>query len=248
MNKFAFSCLVLCLVCCYFINTISACESSDTTGTKLTAAATVSINSNGIASIPAFSLDKPAIIAALVLTKGRFSYEPVLAYSLELKPWFIDNWLRYKIIDRPRFMLRTGFNASTFFSVYKLTDRNILQGERYFALELTGIWKITPDNLLNIAYWSDNGMEKGTISGHFFTITAERTGIDIGRWISLSAALQVFYINYSGKNDGFFLCPKLSASISETPFAAFFQATQAISSNIDPFPGFRWNLGLSYTF
>jgi hypothetical protein len=214
---------------------------------RLTAAATVSINSNGIASIPAFSLDKPAFIAAPVLTKGRFSYEPVLAYSLELKPWFIDNWLRYKIIDRPLFILRTGFNASTFFSVYKLTDRSILQGERYFAFELTGIWKITPNNLINIAYWSDNGMEKGTIRGHFFTITAERTGIDISR-ISLSAALQLFYINYTGKNDGLFISPRLTAAISDTPFAIFFQATQPISSNIEPFPDFRWNVGLSYTF
>src|SRR5512138_1913745 len=80
----------------------------------LKAYATFSLNSNGIASIPAFSLGKPAIIAALYLQKGRFSFDPVLAYDTRMKPWFFDSWLHYKIIRRPKFMLRSGFNFSNF--------------------------------------------------------------------------------------------------------------------------------------
>ena len=104
---------------------------------KLKAGCTFSLNSNGISSIPSFSLGAPAIIATPSLTLGRFNYEPVLAYDLDIQPWFIDNWFRYKIIDRPKFEFRTGVNFSMYFS--DLTpDSTILQGQRYWAAEFTG--------------------------------------------------------------------------------------------------------------
>jgi len=79
-------------------------ENADSTRSKkLKAEARVSINSNGIAYVPAFSLDKPAVIGTFSLIKGRFSYDPMLAYGLDLKPWIIDNWFHYLIVDRPVF-------------------------------------------------------------------------------------------------------------------------------------------------
>ena len=69
----------------------------------------------------------------------------------------------------------------------------------------------------------------------------------VGKNVLVSAAVQIFYINYDGNNDGLFVSPKISSSIRDVPFSVFFQATQAISSNIEPFPGFRWNIGVSYT-
>jgi hypothetical protein len=95
-------------------NVVFPIENSDSLRSKLNAGCTVSLNSNGIASIPAFSLDKPAIMASVSLAKGRFSYSPILAYGLDLKPWFIDNWLHYKLIKKPAFELRAGFNSAHF--------------------------------------------------------------------------------------------------------------------------------------
>jgi hypothetical protein len=71
--------------------------------------------------------------------------------------------------------------------------------------------------------------------------------MNIGKQVLLSAAVQVFYINYEGDNDGLFVSPKVSVSLRNSPFSLFFQATQGLSSNIYPFPGFRWNVGLAYT-
>ncbi|HEX2394085.1 MAG TPA: hypothetical protein VHI78_02000, partial [Bacteroidales bacterium] len=124
---------------------------NDTTRRKLKAAAIISLNSNGIASIPAFSLDKPALIATLSLTKNRFSYEPVLGYGLEMKPWFIDNWVNYKIINKTRFELRAGINFSTFFTPVRISDTAVLKAERYFAYTITGIYKFTPATFLTLA-------------------------------------------------------------------------------------------------
>jgi len=39
----------------------------------------------------------------------------------------------------------------------------------------------------------------------------------------------------------------VSASLRNVPLNIFFQAIQALDSNISPFPGFKWNLGLSYS-
>jgi hypothetical protein len=199
-----------------------------------------------MASIPAFSLGKPAIIAAISLVKNRFSYTPTLAYGLDLRPWFIDNWLNYKIIRKPAFELTAGFNISTFGSKYALPDGSILEAQRYFAYAMTGVYKFSEKNSLTIAYWNDNGQEKGTLRGHFINLLAERNEMNIGENILFSAALQIFYINYDGNNDGLFVAPKISTSVRNIPFSVFLQANQAINSNITPFPGLKLNLGISY--
>jgi hypothetical protein len=223
-------------------------DKADSSKTKLKAYASVSLNSNGIASIPAFSLGKPAVIASLSLVKNRFSYDPTLAYGFNMKPWFIDNWLHYKIISKPSWELRTGFNISSFFSEFQLEgEESILQGQRYFAFELAVIYKLSAKSSLTFMYWNDNGYEPGSISGHFFNLIGERSDIKIGNSVMMAANFQLFYINYDGNNDGLFITPKISAGLRDNPFTIFFQATQVISSNVSPWPGFKWNVGISYT-
>jgi hypothetical protein len=225
----------------------SANEIADSVNKKLETSASVSINSNGIASIPAFSLDKPAVIASISLTKNRFSYDPTLAYGLDFRPWYIDNWLHYKIVRRPVFELTAGFNISTFGSRYNFTDEeHVWSTQRYFALSMTGVYKIAPNSTLTLAYWSDNGQDGG-IKGHFINLVGQKSEINLGKKVLLSASLQVFYINYEGNNDGLFVTPSVSTTLRDCPFSLFLMATQAINSNISPFPGFRWNIGLSYT-
>jgi hypothetical protein len=236
--------------CMIFLSVFTFSYSSepvDSLKTKLKANGSFSLNSNGVSSIPAFSLGKPAIIASVSLIKNRFSYDPQLAYALTFKGWFIDSWLHYKLIDRPHFEFRPGFNFSNFFSDYEGTGEKIRQAQRYFTAEFTGIYKFSRLSSLTIGYWNDRGQEKGTLLGHFFNLVYERADIRIGKKVLLLADLQIFYIDYEGHNDGLFVSPKISASLSEIPFTIFFQPIQALESNIIPYPGFRWNLGVSYT-
>jgi hypothetical protein len=239
--------IIFCLVFISIFTISYSIENADSSKTKLKANATFSINSNGIASIPAFSLDKPALIASVTLVKNRFSYEPLLAYRLDLRPWIIDNWFRYKIINKPFFEFRTGIDISTFSSEYIVQEESVWQSQRYIATEFTGVYKFSPNSYLSFTYLNDRGLDNGTISGHFFNLVGERSEINIGKNVLLSANLQLFYINYDGNNDGLFISPKISSSIRNVPFSLFFQAIQALDSNISPLPEFRWNLGLSYT-
>ncbi len=222
-------------------------EQADSIKSKLKADANISLNSNGIATIPAFSLDKPAVIASIELAKGRLSYDPMLAYGLDRRPWFIDNWLHYRIIDRPTFDLTTGINISMYFSNTNLNDAVFLKGERYFAISLKGTYKISPKNSLSVSYWNDRGQDEGTLKGHFINLVGERSDMAIGGKLLLAASFQCFYINYDGNNDGLFISPTISSSIRDIPFSIFLQATQPISTNITPYPVFKWNIGLSYT-
>jgi hypothetical protein len=231
-----------------FMSTLSFSqdETSASKG-KLQASANFSINSNGIASIPAFSLDKPAIIGSFTLVKNRFSYDPTLAYGFDLRPWFIDNWLHYKIINKPSFELRGGFNLSTFFTKIETEDEAFLTGDRYFAFSLDGTYRITPNSIISLAYWNDRGQESTSLKGHFIDLTGERSNISLGKSLLMAVNVQLFYINYDGNNDGLFISPKISSSVRDFPFSLYFQATQTIQTNISPYPGFRWNLGISYS-
>jgi len=225
---------------------IPAYNQSDSTKNKLKAAAVVSLNTDGIAPVPSFSLDKPAIIANLALTKGRFSYEPGLAYSLELKPWYIDNWLNYRFVNKQKFTFTVGFNASSFFAGDTLkNNKSVLRVERYFALAFTAWFKLSENSGLTASYWSDNGQDGG-LKGHFASLIAERTHILTGNKTFFNASLQVFYINYEGKNDGLFITPRASFNIVNSPLSVFILGTQALQSNIDPYPEFKWNLGIAY--
>lgn len=216
--------------------------------TKLKASFTASLNSNGISSIPAFSLGAPAIVATAGLAKGRFSYDPVLAYGLDMRPWYIDSWVHYLIIDGSSFKMRTGINFSMYFSDLKMPDKDVLQGDRYWAFELAGMYYFDEKTNLTLMYWNDRGQDPGTITGHFITLAGDRSGMEIGKHLFWGLNLQIFYIGYTGNNDGFFVAPKVNVSARELPLSVYFQATQAITSNIEPFPGFKWNIGISYTF
>lgn len=194
-----------------------------------------------------FHLINQLLLGAFSLQKGRFSYDPQLSYGLDLKPWIIDNWFHYKIVDRPVFEFKAGAVISAFFSEYESEDETILQAQKYLALEFIGRYKFSPTTSLAFTYLLDRGQDPGTLSGHFFNLQADKSDINLGKKGLLDAGLQLFYINYTGNEDGLFAAAYVSASLRNIPFSVFAQAIQALWSNIDPFPPFKWNVGLAYT-
>jgi hypothetical protein len=240
--------IFFCLIFIIIVIPAFALEKADTAKTKFIFNGNVCINSNGIAPIPAFSLGKPALIATLNLQKKRFSYDPQVSYGIDMIPWIIDNWVHYRPIYKQKFELRTGINFSMFFSEYDAGDYKILQGQQYLTFEIAGIFKFSPKSSLSLMYWSDNGIDPGSIKGNFFNLAYDRTDIQIGESVLFSVNLQLFYLGYTANNDGLFISPRISSAVKSIPLSLFFQATQAITSNIEPYPGFRWNVGLAYNF
>lgn len=223
-------------------------EESDSTRNPLLFSGSISFNSNGMAPIPSFALGKPALTANLSIAKGRFSYNPQLSYDLHLKPWIIDNWFHYKIIDKSRFALRTGVNVGAFFSDIEVTGQTIRQVQRYFAIELAGTYKITEKSSLGLMFWYDKGADPGTIEGYFINLVYDRPEIPIGKHIYMGINIQTFIVDYTSNNDGFFISPRASFETKYVPVFLFYQGIHPLISNISPDPGFQWNVGIGYSF
>jgi len=230
-----------------------ASEESDSTRSKLKAGATFSLNSNGISSIPAFSLGDPALIASVSIGKGWLSYDPTLAYGLDLNPWYIDNWIHVRLVNRPKFELKTGMNISSYCGKFTVPEGEFLRVERYFTFELAATFRFAHNTSLLTQYWNDRGQEDWSLKGHFLSATVEKTEMALGKHILCTAALQLFYIGYDSNdntndnNDGLFVAPRVAFSVRKFPVSIFSQVVQAIISNIEPFPGFNINVGIGYT-
>lgn len=223
-------------------------EKSDSTKFPLEVSGEVTLNSNGIAPIPAFALGEPTIMANITLKKNRFSYNPQLSYGLNLKPWIIDNWFRYQWIEQPKFEMRTSFNISMFFSEYVTPNEVVWRGQRYVALELAGKYKLSDKTSFSLMAWYDKGLDTGTITGYFFNFVFDQSDIGIGKHVLLAINLQTFYIDYTDLNDGLFISPKISGSVRKIPAFLFWQGILPLTSNISPYPDFQWNIGLGYSF
>ena len=223
-------------------------EPSDSTKNPLRFSGSISLNSNGIAPIPSFALGKPAISANLSVVKGRFSYDPQLSYGFDFKPWIIDNWFHYKIINASRFELRTGFNISSFFSDYKTPDQTVRQSQRYFTFELAGIRKLSKNRSVGLMLWYDKGVDPGTVEGYFINLVADQSDIRIGKHVSMGINVQAFFVDYTSNNDGFFISPKIAFTTIKIPVFVFYQGIHPLSTNIQPYPSFQWNFGVGYSF
>lgn len=235
----------------FMITTIAVSkEKSDSTSHPVKLSGTLSLNSNGIAPIPAFSLGKPVVSANLSIAKNRFSYDPLLSYGLDLKPWIIDNWFHYLLVDKPKFELRTGLCISMFFSEYETSDPDdeIWQGQRYTTLELAMKYKISKTSSLSFMVWRDQGLDPGTITGFFINLEAEKSDIRLGKHFMMGLTLQVFNLEYTDRNDGIFISPKISCASTDVPAFIFFQAIQPLTYDMETEPEFQWNLGVGFSF
>ena len=239
---------LLCIFLLIIATVAFAIEKSDREKQPVKVSGSLSLNTNGIAPIPSFSFGKPVISANLSISKNRFSYDPFLAYSFDLKPWIIDNWFHYKLVVKPKFEMRTGVNVSMFFSEYKTPEVDLWQGQRYTTLELAETYKFSETSSLSLLTWYDRGLEDGTISGYFINLVADKSDISIGSHFLMALNLQAFFIDYTDKNDGFFVAPSINCSSRDIPVFVFFQGIQPLVTNMLPSPDFSWNLGVGFSF
>src|SRR5688572_4773083 len=68
----------------------------------------ITITSNRISQIPAYSLDKPAISAFFYFKMKRFSYEPDINYGLDGRPWGMGNSFMYLVLDKKKLKFKSG--------------------------------------------------------------------------------------------------------------------------------------------
>jgi len=232
----------------FFITTLAYSQTkTDTAKVPFMFSGTISITNNGTAPIPVFSLGKPAILANFSILKKRFSWDPDMAYALNGKPWYIDNWFHYKLIEHPNFDLKTGINANLFFTHYDTPDGEIMKVLRHGSFELASTYKLSPKSSLGLVYWYADGFDKGTIAGHFINLIANKS-FNISDQLIFNVTSQFFYTNNTGNMDGLFISGRFALSHTKTKLSLYTQETQTLRSNMSPDPGFKWNFGIACTF
>jgi hypothetical protein len=227
---------------------ISAQASRDSTGV-FKFSGTLTVTTNGISPIPAFSLGQPAVLGLLYISRKRLSYDPQFAFSNKGVPWYFNNIFRYQLIDRSRFTFRVGAIWGIGFA-YPRLDQNgsmhsIAKAERYFWLELMPKYKITKHFSINCLTYSGHGFDRGTSDLiNFISLMGNITKVPLSPKLYFNFFPQVFYLNIDEKAEGFFVSGVFGIGIFNFPVSISTQMNETISTNLSPDPGFKWNISM----
>lgn len=244
---------VLFLYGCFFAPALAISQDNNDSTNQFLFSGTITATSNGISPIPAFSLDKPAVLAYLSLHKKRFSYEPWIAFSSKGVPWFFNNCFRYKFVDRSKFTLRGGVIWGLGYS-YPNVDRNgtpktVAQAERFLWFEFSPIYKFTDRFSISSTTYSGSGFGDGTVDHiNFISLTANITKVPLFDQIYFNFSPQVFYLNIDGPTRGIFVSGVFALGYFGVPFTLSTQMNETLTTNLSPDPGFKWNVSVSYDF
>ena len=208
---------------------------------------------NGISNIPAFSLKKPALLAFFHAGHSRFSIDPQAAFSLNGKPWFMNLWLRYKVVEQKKFELRSGMSWTLSFKEVQSKNSGdsparINRASRYVFGELAPSWKFSDRVSLTLQYWYGHSLESdGVQQIHFTRLEGKFTRVPISRMFYVNVIPQVFYLN-DDAGSGYFSAVTVRVGYRKLPLLLGVMCNQPIYARLDSKPGFIWNTHLLYTF
>ncbi|MEX1014685.1 MAG: hypothetical protein WDZ80_06000 [Candidatus Paceibacterota bacterium] len=208
----------------------------------------LSFMTSGASPIPSFGIEEPAFYGDISVDYGKVIVVTDMAFTYEGHIWFSDIWLKYKPIQN----LSLGVDYSTFGQNYsdKLNGDLVRESTRYLAFEVYGetsteIEKMEIDQ--SFKYWYSHGMGDRTLNGHFLMTTTSLQNLFKINSVGISISNSIFYIDFTGDNDGLFISPSISASHNSLPFSLTFQAVPPIISNI-PSVETQFSLITTYSF
>ena len=224
-----------------------------TAGKKMALSSAVSLTNNGISLIPTFSLDKPASIFDLSISKSRFGFDPEFAFSLyDGKPWYFLFWFRYKVADSKKFKLTAGTHLGLNFVRAVLPvngdSGKVLLTQRYIVGELVPTYIITRDISVGLYYLVSHGMDRGTTNlTHFLTLNANFSHVPLSHSLYLKWVPQFYYLKID-RDDGFYFTSSFTLAKQQFPVSLSAVINKAIHSNIHAGGDFVWNLSLTWSF
>ena len=224
-------------------------QEADSIRTQVSGA--VSLTNNGISLVPAFSLEKPALLFDLAVKRKRFSFEPQLAFGVEdAKPWYFVFWLRYKLVEARKFKLDLGVHPGFLFSTIRLPENGVSKEyfttSRFFVGALTPTYTITPNISVGAYYQHARGYNSDIRQSDFAGLNLNFSDIPLGARYYLKAVPQVYYLK-NDDQDGYYLNTNVSAHKRDFPFSVSALLNKKLRSEI-PSDDFLWNLTVSWSF
>lgn len=197
---------------------------------------TASITNNGIALVPNFSMEKPAVLFIMSLGGERFSFDPDIRFGLDGKPWTMLFWARYKILTNRKFRLHTsahlGINyRNTPIIINNISSENSI-ARRYLAAELAPNYYFTKNISAGVYYLYSRGLDPGTSrTNHFLTLNANFAHLPLNKKFYLRFNPQVFYLYQDGR-EGFFATGLVALAKNNFPLSVSYLVNKRLSGNI----------------
>lgn len=212
----------------------------------------LSVTNNGFSFIPAFTLDKPAGISVVTVSKNKLSFQSQIRYSLEGRPWAIAFISRYKIISTPKAEVTAGvyFPGISFFEskvIQNGAEKNLLQSQQSVSPELNASFPISKHLMLGTTYLYNRSMGGvPPLNGHYGGVWASLFDLKISKTLRFAIDSQLFYLNLDGA-DGTYTSWNFTLSKKNFPISLSSMMFKTIKSNIGGKDA-NWNLSLNYRF
>jgi hypothetical protein len=233
-----------------FFFKICAAQKKDTTvNTTAFFKGQITLTNNGVSLVPAFTLGRPAALFDLNMGKGRFSFDPMIRFALDGKPWAFIFWLHYKPIIKKKFTLNVGANPSVVFrDVAVITNtgatQNYLTAQRFFAFEVVPTFIINKNVSISVQSLNGYGLTPDVLQHNNFLAVRSSIILPIQNKFTLNLIPQFFYLKMDGRS-GTFTNATINLYKNKFPISVNAVVSQALSGNILG-NKFLWSVGAVY--
>jgi hypothetical protein len=213
---------------------------------RTTVSGRVIVANTGFAPVPAFSFDSPLVMGFGSIVRKRFMYEPDLSAGLNGKPWMMNNWLKYKFVQKGRATLRVGVNPNLFFKQVSTPDEEIMHAQRSVVSELAGDWKFGERWTASLAYQYIRGIDAGTLRGSFIAATLTAPPVRVYKKLALELKPQVIHFDFGDEFGGTLISTTALLMHKRAPVSLYCQGVIPVWLKFES--SFKWNFGLVYIF
>jgi len=212
---------------------------------------TITATNNGVSIIPSFTLGRPALLFDLTMGGERLSFDPMLRFGMNGKPWSFVLWGRYKLIKKDRFTFSVGAHPAFIFQETEMVvngkSETMMVTNRYLAGELNSSYKVSDRVQMGIYYLRGTAIQSlGPKNSNFLALNTQISNIGLIGDYKLRVNPQFFFLKVDA-DSGYYVNSAFTFSKGDFPvnFQAFFN--QKLKSTV-PGDDLVWNLSLLYTF
>lgn len=211
----------------------------------------ITATNNGVSIIPSFTLGRPALLFDLSLSGERFSFDPMLRFGMDGKPWSFVFWGRYKAIKDKPFTLTVGAHPAFIFAerIVKVNgqEKTMFVSQRFLAMEVAPMYKFSNRLSMGLYYLRGHGFNPiPPDNSNFLALNTVISNIPLGGDFNLRVNPQLFYLKVDDTS-GTYITSNFTVVKPGFPIGFQGLVNQKIKSTIAG-DDFIWNVGIMYLF
>lgn len=227
-------------------------QQTDSTQSTTTFSGSIGISNNGFSIIPSFSLNSPAAVATLSIRKNSFSFEPDIRLVPDASKGGMLWWLRYRLVDNPKFKFRLGAHPAFTFVRRSIVDNGktteITEMLRFLAYEAVPSYQISQNFGLSAMYLEGHGLQKhGPQKTRALFLNTAISNIKLSEKLVFHLYPSIFFLYTDGYRGDYLTVTGVLAH-KKLPFTLQSTINQTFKSDVPGNQEFMWNVMLAYNF